>query len=411
MMDFQVGLEVRKGGFGDPNYISPSGPTYIAIRSAKHSKSSAYAHALDIQRLSQLPEFDQILKTDFNTVKPVMITTVDGGPDENPRFGKTISVAIHTFKSFDLDALFLATNAPGRSAFNPVERRMAPLSRELSGLILPHDKFGSHLDSQGRTTDEMLEKKNFANAGETLSEVWRNLVIDGFNVVAEYVEPDKSELCISEMVSVDEHWIASHVRTSQYLLQVVKCTDAECCTPFRSKYGTYFPYRFLTPPVPLTYDPLITSLSDPEKSGLTNTGNNIKFCNLFQNLAFFEGIDIPYDTYCPSVHDKITDRSCKDCGIYFASTTLLKSHKKVHGKKLSSKKRKPVKVISQRNEELLVSFDMADEEALQAEWVEVDELLLDGVTVPDFYDEEIIPTVNYAEHFRNRWESDTASDE
>lgn len=42
------------------------------------------------------------------------------------------------------------TNAPGRSAFNRAERRMAPLSRELAGLILPHDRYGTHLDSQGK---------------------------------------------------------------------------------------------------------------------------------------------------------------------------------------------------------------------------------------------------------------------
>jgi hypothetical protein len=81
-------------------------------------------------------------------VKPVFIITVDGGPDENPRYQKTIEVGIHHFLQNDLDALFIAINAPGRSAFNRFERKMAPLSRELSGLIIPHDNFGSHLDDQ-----------------------------------------------------------------------------------------------------------------------------------------------------------------------------------------------------------------------------------------------------------------------
>ena len=61
--------------------------------------------------------------------KPVMIITVDGGPDENQ---KTIACAIKYFNSVDLDALFSATNAPGRSAFNRCERWMAPLSKELT---------------------------------------------------------------------------------------------------------------------------------------------------------------------------------------------------------------------------------------------------------------------------------------
>ena len=91
-------------------------------------------------------------------MKPVFIFTVDGGPDENPRYQKTIEVGIHHFLQNDLDALFIATNAPGRSAFNRVERKMAPLSRELLGLIIPHDNFGSHLDDQGKTINNVMKE-------------------------------------------------------------------------------------------------------------------------------------------------------------------------------------------------------------------------------------------------------------
>ena len=41
-----------------------------------------------------------------------MIVTVEGGPDKNPRHRKTIEYAIDYFLSQDLDAFFLATNAP-----------------------------------------------------------------------------------------------------------------------------------------------------------------------------------------------------------------------------------------------------------------------------------------------------------
>jgi len=127
-------------------------------------------------------------------VKPVFVFTVDGGPDENPRYQKVIKVAIHHFLQHDLDALFIVANAPGRSAFNRVERKMAPLSRELSGLILPHDHYGSHLDKKGNTADPQLEKKNFDFAGKTLADVWSQLVLDGHPTVAEYIEPSASEL-------------------------------------------------------------------------------------------------------------------------------------------------------------------------------------------------------------------------
>lgn len=94
----------------------------------------------------------------------------DGGPDENPRYKKVISHAIHHFKKYNLDAIFIITNAPGRSAYNRVERRMAKFSNELAGLILPHGHYGSHLDNSGKTVDEELEKQNFAYAGQALAD-------------------------------------------------------------------------------------------------------------------------------------------------------------------------------------------------------------------------------------------------
>ena len=135
------------------NATTYSGPTYVAIRSAKHTGSSAYSHLQDMKRIRSLPEFAESFKFD-ETEKKIMIVTVDGGPDENPRYQKTIC-----FEDYQLDALFLATNAPGRSAFNRTERRMAPLSHEMSGLILPHETFGSHLDGKEKTIDDALELK------------------------------------------------------------------------------------------------------------------------------------------------------------------------------------------------------------------------------------------------------------
>ena len=93
------------------------------------------------------------------------------------------------FLKHNLDALFLATNAPGRSAFNRVERRMAPLSREIAGLILPYNSFGSHLDDNGKTVDNELEKKNFQHAGEIL---WSKVVVDGCPTVSEYIISEDS---------------------------------------------------------------------------------------------------------------------------------------------------------------------------------------------------------------------------
>eukprot|EP00731_Ephydatia_muelleri_P009113 Em0004g1451a len=163
------GIVVQPNGLGKPEAVSYSGPTFIAILSGKHSSSTAYAHALGFERLLQLHEFDTITKYGpDNAVKPVLIITVDGGPDENPRYQE--------------------------KCIQPFERRMAPLSKELSGLILPHDKYGSHLNDQGLTIDTDLKKKNFAFAGSTLAEIWSQTVVDSHPIVVEYIDPELSEL-------------------------------------------------------------------------------------------------------------------------------------------------------------------------------------------------------------------------
>lgn len=131
------------------------------LQSDQDSSSSAHNHSIDLEHLIELTEFQSLAKTDYNGVKPVVIMTVDGGPDENPRFPKVISHAVSHFRKFDLDAIIIITNAPRRSCFNQVERRMAPLSHQLSGLVLPYDYFGNHLDDQRRTVDDELELKKF----------------------------------------------------------------------------------------------------------------------------------------------------------------------------------------------------------------------------------------------------------
>ena len=157
--------------------VSYSGPTLIRIRSGKHDSSTAETHVQDLDQLFSGDNEEFAQHTHFNGyVKPIVMWTSDGGPDENPRYPRTLAAAIRFFKRHNLDALFIATNAPGLSAFNRVERRMAPLSRALAGVILPHDHYGSHLDSQGQTTDKDLEKKNFQKAGDCLSEVSMTLI-------------------------------------------------------------------------------------------------------------------------------------------------------------------------------------------------------------------------------------------
>ena len=112
------------------------------------------------------------------------------------------------------------THAPGLSAYNYVERRMVPLSKALAGLVIPHDSYGSHLNESGETIEPELEKKNFKVAGNILSQIWGELVLDGKSVTAEYVE---NELIITD--GYDEQWVFKHYRISQYMLQVMQLSS------------------------------------------------------------------------------------------------------------------------------------------------------------------------------------------
>lgn len=106
-----AGVVIQPDGLGRAEAVGYSGPTYIAVRSGKHSSSTAYAHARDLDKLFELEEFKDMIKFGVdNAIKPIFIITVDGGPDENPRYQKVIEISIHHFLNHDLDAFFVATN-------------------------------------------------------------------------------------------------------------------------------------------------------------------------------------------------------------------------------------------------------------------------------------------------------------
>lgn len=360
--------------------------------SGKHSSSTSETHSRDFKRIMDLEEFDNITKTEDSKTKPVVILLVDGGPDENPRYPKNINAAISHFRRYDLDAIFIATNAPGRSAFNPVERRMAPLSRQLSGVILPHEHFGSHLDQSGKTIDKDLEKKNFEYAGQVLAEIFCDTFIDNHVVIAEYVA-ENEVLSDTSNDEVSEEWKFRHVRSSQYFLQIVKCEDIKCCSKPRSCYFTFFPTRFLSAPIPLKYQPKM-SVTQPESS-------NIKYASLFQGQLINGKVEIPYDKNCPSQSKTINERVCIDCGYYCASIELLKKHRKSLHNRIVNTKKKPKKVIAKRKNELMIETD-SDVEWIDKQDVDVPiENIMEKDNDVDF--ENII---SMQSHLQQPWENE-----
>lgn len=181
------------------------------------------------------------------------------------------------FKKYNLDALFVVTNAPRRSAYNPVERRLASLGHATSGVILEHDHYGSHLNESGKTVDKNLEKRNFKFADETLSEIWSSIMIDDYPVHSEYVEPSETKnICVPEY---SQAWFQNHVRTPQYLIQITKCAEEDCCGSHRSNVRDVLPLGFLPVPVKVKF-------SKEGKIVAANINDtNGKFLPLFQQLS------------------------------------------------------------------------------------------------------------------------------
>ena len=306
--------------------VTYSGPTYIAVRSMKHGSSTAFTHGHDMERLRSIPSFQPLMCTADGCVKPIVVVASDGGPDENPRFAKPLQVAAARFIDWDLDVYLSGTHAPHYSAYNRVERRMAPLSRELAGLVLPHDHYGSHLNASGKTIDTELEKKNFEQAGKTLAEVWSAVVLDKHDVYAEYIDPVEREPPSEPEVN----WVARHVRQSQYFLQIIKCDDSGCCRPWRTSWKNYFPDRFLPGPVVLTHSTAGLSIPEPES---VKDQTHVYYTSLAQRLAF--GSKIPFnasfDMHCPSLaQSEIIKRTCPVCGVYHSSQASVRRHQSVH---------------------------------------------------------------------------------
>ena len=183
--------------------------------------------------------------------------------------------------------------------------------------------------NSGRTIDEELEKQNFQKACEILASIWSNLVIDKHVITAEFVTTNESSLG-----KYDEAWVGKHCRVSQYLLQIVKCNNKECCGEWRTSWNKFFPDRFLPAPLTIVHNrsgPEVPSSSDALKSNCSfNT-------SLWQHIALKKLIPyndfplVPYDLYCPSLQGQIKQRVCKVCSLYHPSIASLKRHLKGKG--------------------------------------------------------------------------------
>ncbi|CAF3513878.1 unnamed protein product [Rotaria sp. Silwood1] len=365
--------------------ITNSGPTYISVRSAKHDRINIDCEEIDFDQVVKLKEFERTARNHIGEVKPVIIMNIDSiNPMDYTRFRKTLYLSIKKFKKYNLDAFILITQAPGQTAFNIVERRLALLSHDLSGLVLPDNYFGTHLNISGLTIDAEVEKMNFKKTGEALAEVWNMNMIDRCQVVTEYIDPPTSsddivrfidtkftldsiidEICDEDeeiplhqriqrsrpafypdsntdtkptpVYDIDEYWCATHVFQTQYTIQIIRCTKTECCGPWRSNYIQVFPHRFLPPPVPFHRSSRGVRLEKIEATFANRYSISSYYGTLFQRIQFhgivMRGTQnqlLQFDAFCPSIQNKIYSRTCTICKQYIPSPTRLRNHYKVH---------------------------------------------------------------------------------
>lgn len=105
----------------------------------------------------------------------------------------------------------------------------------------------------------------------------------------------------------------------------MKCDSLECCGPTRSDLRLILLNRFLQPPMRVKQ----TTFGHFEATDLKS--NDVKYLTLLQRSTLklespmaTEYKDMPYDMYCPSLHDQLYSRICKDCELYFATQKSLK---------------------------------------------------------------------------------------
>ena len=341
--------------------VTYSGPTYVAIRSSKHNNSTASSHHVDLWRFVALkPEAFHNSSGDF---KPVLIKQVDGGPDENPRYEKNKVMAMKTFQDKNLDCIIEVCQAPGLSAFGRAERRMFPLSKELSGVVLPADHYGSHLKN-GETIDPDLELQNFQFAGETLAEIWSRLEIDGEMVTAEYMTD-----VASINFSVSPAWRDRHLFESQYLSAVLKCDDKTCCEELKTDVDCFFPSRRLPIAIPLKYGTnglvAVEPFEDYEKQDLKFLDLSARVVTekrmMPENMTKKFNNNVPYDAFLPSLQEKLNKRICVECHKYFSAVKSMTEHKKICKRKRKNKPKEKTRAKKAKTMLLSESEDKEEE--------------------------------------------------
>lgn len=79
--------------FEKPSKVTYSGLTFVSIWSCNHSSSTTKTHVDDLKQMFELESFKSLVHTNTGPIKPEVIISASGAPDENPRSGEVIFYA------------------------------------------------------------------------------------------------------------------------------------------------------------------------------------------------------------------------------------------------------------------------------------------------------------------------------
>ncbi|XP_063063591.1 uncharacterized protein LOC134456088 [Engraulis encrasicolus] len=233
-----------------------SGKVRIMVQDAVFQKSTAYRNAAASVRLA---------KEDPAGCKPIHIKYSDGGAEHRTLLIKVQLSLIAVFKMLGLDMLIASRAAPGQSWQNPVERVMAVLNIGLQNCALERVQMSAEIEGLLKRCGSMADIRKASEKNPGLVQAWstsiapvldtvagrysrlklkeepitildavtdgeENSVMEAITALFPGINPATVTKQQAEKDAAFSSWVAKHCRQRQYLFQIRKCGDPECCS-------------------------------------------------------------------------------------------------------------------------------------------------------------------------------------
>ena len=186
-----------------------------------------------------------------------MIAIVDGGSDWSVKSMLTLVEMGRVWRDMGLDCLCLTSYCAGLSAFNPIEHYWAPLSRNLSGVILPAIDDGDTVpvprlsvrDLPREQIKAKLMKVLDAAMNDVVTGYWSGVKFDTWSVESKYISTCAAPFPYSDYSEVQSFFkstkkvmqsdaMSKYLEELEFILQhcdkrrneliFMKCTSADC---------------------------------------------------------------------------------------------------------------------------------------------------------------------------------------